>query len=220
MQIPLTPLEFMRRARRLYAGRDAVVNDAVRWTYAQFFERCDRWSAALQALGIKNGDRVASSRPTRTRSSRRSTPCRRSAPCSFQSTSALSAEDSGIDRTQRRYGAVRRCPYSRRHRRHSRQAARRASLRRADGRSRDGRITRRWSRVRWAIGSGRHRQARSAHDRLQRHHVAAERRDDHAPERVGEHHRHARPRADERWPIATCGRYRCSTPTAGRSRGS
>ncbi len=59
MQIPLTPLEFMRRARRLYAGRDAVVDGAVRWTYAQFFERCDRWSAALQALGVKNGDRVA-----------------------------------------------------------------------------------------------------------------------------------------------------------------
>ncbi len=59
MQIPLTPLEFMRRARRLYAGRDAVVDGAVRWTYAQFFERCDRWSAALQALGVGKGDRVA-----------------------------------------------------------------------------------------------------------------------------------------------------------------
>ena len=59
MQIPLTPLEFMRRARRLYAGRDAVVDGAVRWTYAQFFERCDRWSAALQALGVRKSDRVA-----------------------------------------------------------------------------------------------------------------------------------------------------------------
>ena len=59
MQIPLTPLEFMRRARRLYAGRDAVADGAVRWTYTQFFERCDRWSAALQALGVGKGDRVA-----------------------------------------------------------------------------------------------------------------------------------------------------------------
>src|SRR6186713_1110707 len=59
MQIPLTPLEFMRRARRLYAGRDAVVDGAVRWTYAQFFERCNRWSAALQALGVRKSDRVA-----------------------------------------------------------------------------------------------------------------------------------------------------------------
>ncbi len=59
MEIPLTPLEFMRRARRLYAGREAVVDGAVRWTYAQFFERCDRWSVALQTLGVAKGDRVA-----------------------------------------------------------------------------------------------------------------------------------------------------------------
>src|SRR5216684_3644971 len=28
-------------------------------TYEQFFDRCDRWSAALQALGVKKGDRAA-----------------------------------------------------------------------------------------------------------------------------------------------------------------
>ncbi len=59
METPLTPLEFMRRARRLYADRPAVVDGDLRWTYAQFFERCDRWSAALQALGVGQGDRVA-----------------------------------------------------------------------------------------------------------------------------------------------------------------
>ena len=59
METPLSPLEFMRRARRLYAGREAVVDGATRFTYAQFFERCDRWSAALQALGVAKGDRVA-----------------------------------------------------------------------------------------------------------------------------------------------------------------
>ncbi|MGE0816482.1 MAG: long-chain-fatty-acid--CoA ligase [Vicinamibacterales bacterium] len=59
METPLTPLEFMRRARRLYAGRLAVVDGDVRWTYAQFFDRCDRWSAALQGLGVAKGDRVA-----------------------------------------------------------------------------------------------------------------------------------------------------------------
>ncbi len=59
MEIPLTPLEFMRRARRLYAGREAVVDGAVRWSYAQFFEHCDRWSVALQTLGVGKGDRVA-----------------------------------------------------------------------------------------------------------------------------------------------------------------
>lgn len=59
MELPLSPLEFMRRARRLYANREAVVDGVDRWTYAQFFERCDRWSAALQALGVRPGDRVA-----------------------------------------------------------------------------------------------------------------------------------------------------------------
>ena len=59
MELPLTPLEFMRRARRLYAGREAVVDGASRWTYAAFFERCDRWSTALQRLGVGQGDRVA-----------------------------------------------------------------------------------------------------------------------------------------------------------------
>ena len=59
MEVPLTPLEFARRSRALYPGREAVVDGALRLTYAQFFERCDRWSSALQALGVKPGDRVA-----------------------------------------------------------------------------------------------------------------------------------------------------------------
>ena len=59
METPLTPLEFMRRARALYPEREALVDGEVRRTYAQFFERCDRWSAALQRLGVGRGDRVA-----------------------------------------------------------------------------------------------------------------------------------------------------------------
>src|SRR5678815_1677772 len=59
METPLTPLEFARRARALYADRDAVVDGNLRLTYSQFFERCDRWSTALQRLGVKQGDRVA-----------------------------------------------------------------------------------------------------------------------------------------------------------------
>jgi len=31
----------------------------VRLTYEQFFDRCDRWSTALQQLGVGKGDRVA-----------------------------------------------------------------------------------------------------------------------------------------------------------------
>src|SRR5262245_41586381 len=60
MELPLTPMEFARRARRLYADREAVVDEDLRLTYAQFFERCDRWSQVLQQkLGVGHGDRVA-----------------------------------------------------------------------------------------------------------------------------------------------------------------
>ena len=59
MQTPLSPLEFARRTRRLYGAREAVVDGDLRLTYEQFFDRCDRWSAALQALGVRQGDRVA-----------------------------------------------------------------------------------------------------------------------------------------------------------------
>ena len=59
MEIALSPMEFARRARALYADRDAVVDGDERWTYGGFFERCDRWSAALQQLGVKQYDRVA-----------------------------------------------------------------------------------------------------------------------------------------------------------------
>ena len=59
MEMPLTPINFAPRARRLYADREAVVDEDLRLTYAQFLERCDRWSSALQALGIQPGDRVA-----------------------------------------------------------------------------------------------------------------------------------------------------------------
>jgi fatty-acyl-CoA synthase len=59
MEVPLSPLEFMRRTRRLYAAREGVVDGAQRWTYGEFFDRCDRWSSALQRLGVRQGDRVA-----------------------------------------------------------------------------------------------------------------------------------------------------------------
>ena len=59
MELPLTPLEFVRRTRKLYAEREAVVDGDLRLTYEQFFERCDRWSNALRSLGVNQGDRVA-----------------------------------------------------------------------------------------------------------------------------------------------------------------
>ena len=59
METPLTPLEFARRTRKLYGDRVGVVDGDLRLTYEQFFERCDRWSSALQGMGVRQGDRVA-----------------------------------------------------------------------------------------------------------------------------------------------------------------
>jgi fatty-acyl-CoA synthase len=59
MEVPLTPMEFARRTRRLYADRQALVDEDLRLTYAELFDRCDRWSSALQGMGVRQGDRVA-----------------------------------------------------------------------------------------------------------------------------------------------------------------
>jgi fatty-acyl-CoA synthase len=63
METPLSPLDFARRTRKLHADRDAVVDGDLRLSYRQFFDRCDRWSAALQGLGVGQGDRVATIAP-------------------------------------------------------------------------------------------------------------------------------------------------------------
>ena len=59
MEVALSPLEFARRARALYSNREGVIDGSQRFTYGQFFERCDRWSSALQLMGVAQGDRVA-----------------------------------------------------------------------------------------------------------------------------------------------------------------
>jgi fatty-acyl-CoA synthase len=59
MELPLTPVDFLRRARKLHPGREAVVDGAVRHSYAEFGARCDRWAVALRQLGVVPGDRVA-----------------------------------------------------------------------------------------------------------------------------------------------------------------
>ncbi len=63
METPLTPVDFARRTRRLHGSREAVVDGDLRMTYEQFFGRCDRWSSALQRLGVRQGDRVATIAP-------------------------------------------------------------------------------------------------------------------------------------------------------------
>jgi fatty-acyl-CoA synthase len=63
METPLTPLDFARRSRKLYAHREAVVDGDVRLNYAQFVGRCARWSSALASLGVTKGDCVATIAP-------------------------------------------------------------------------------------------------------------------------------------------------------------
>ncbi len=60
MITPLTPLDFLLRARRLFADRIGVVQGDQRFTYGRFAERCDRAAWMLTGhVGIRPGDRVA-----------------------------------------------------------------------------------------------------------------------------------------------------------------
>ncbi len=59
MNIPLTPLRFLRYAAQQYPRRTAVVCNDERFTYAQMSERVSRLAGALRAAGIQPGARVA-----------------------------------------------------------------------------------------------------------------------------------------------------------------
>ncbi len=59
MNIPLTPIRFLRHAERQYAGRTAVVSRGQRFTYKQFADRSARLAGALRQSGIQPGERVA-----------------------------------------------------------------------------------------------------------------------------------------------------------------
>jgi fatty-acyl-CoA synthase len=59
MNIPLTPIRFLRYAEQQFPGKTAVVCGDRRFTYAQFAERASRLAGALREAGVKAGDRVA-----------------------------------------------------------------------------------------------------------------------------------------------------------------
>ena len=59
-QLTLTPL--LERARRLFPNKEIVTKagpSLERYTYAQMVERVGRLANALEKLGVKRGDRVA-----------------------------------------------------------------------------------------------------------------------------------------------------------------
>jgi len=55
----LTLADPIDHARRVHAGKVAVVDGDVRLDYATLHDRCLRLAAGLEALGVKKGDRVA-----------------------------------------------------------------------------------------------------------------------------------------------------------------
>ncbi|GAC1574849.1 MAG: acyl--CoA ligase family protein [Candidatus Elarobacter sp.] len=55
----LDPFDFLERAAFVFPERIAVVDGAARRTYPELLERVRRLAAALQARGIRNGERVA-----------------------------------------------------------------------------------------------------------------------------------------------------------------
>src|ERR1700726_342418 len=59
MNIPLTPVRFLRYSEQQFPGKTAIVCGDQRFTYAQFSERASRLAGALREAGIKAGDRVA-----------------------------------------------------------------------------------------------------------------------------------------------------------------
>jgi acyl-CoA synthetase (AMP-forming)/AMP-acid ligase II len=59
MNIPLTPIRFLRYAKEQFARKTAVVCGDDRFTYAEFSDRASRLAGALQHAGINAGDRVA-----------------------------------------------------------------------------------------------------------------------------------------------------------------
>jgi len=56
---PLCPSAFLDRSAAVFAERLAIIDGDVRFTYAQFADRCARLVSALAAAGVGAGDRVA-----------------------------------------------------------------------------------------------------------------------------------------------------------------
>jgi fatty-acyl-CoA synthase len=59
MNLPLTPIRFLRYAEQQYPRSIAVVCGTERFTYAQFGDRVARLAGALRQSGVRPGDRIA-----------------------------------------------------------------------------------------------------------------------------------------------------------------
>ncbi|HWG48234.1 MAG TPA: long-chain-fatty-acid--CoA ligase [Candidatus Acidoferrales bacterium] len=59
MNIPLTPIRFLRYAAQQFPGKTAVICGNERFTYSQFASRASRLAGALREMDVQPGDRVA-----------------------------------------------------------------------------------------------------------------------------------------------------------------
>ena len=59
MNIPLTPIRFLRYAREQFPDRIAMVCGEQRFTYGEFAERAQALAGALISQGARHGDRIA-----------------------------------------------------------------------------------------------------------------------------------------------------------------
>ena len=59
MNLPLTPVRFLRYAEQQFPRKTAVVCGEHRFTYSEFADRVSRLAGALRSAGVKPGDRIA-----------------------------------------------------------------------------------------------------------------------------------------------------------------
>src|SRR3954462_15899795 len=55
---PLTPLRFLERSADVFPEKTAIVDGELRVSYREFAREATRLARALQAVGVKRGDRV------------------------------------------------------------------------------------------------------------------------------------------------------------------
>ena len=225
METPLTPLEFARRTRTLHSNREARRRRRAAPDVRAVLRSLRSLVGRTAAAGRRPGDRVAYIAPEHARAARVVLcVCRSSAPCWCPINYRLTAA-----RLRLHHHALRARRSSARTQITLRPSTACATSCRASSHfvalegAREG-----WLDYERMVADApadftrpRDRRKRPPDDQLhERHDVAAEGRDDHAPQRLHERHRHAAARADDVRLIATCGRCRCFTRTAGRSPGS
>src|SRR5215831_774844 len=59
MNLPLTPVRFLRYSEQQFPGKTAIVCGDQRFSYTQFGDRAARLAGALRRAGVQAGDRVA-----------------------------------------------------------------------------------------------------------------------------------------------------------------